>query len=54
MSDSEQPKKDDFDIRTYSKLGSIINIINTIEFENKDEVLRLLDKAKNKIYEEGT
>lgn len=54
MNDNEQPKKDDFDMRTYSKLGSAINIINAIEFDDKEEVLRILDKAKNKIYEEGT
>ena len=43
----------EFDIKTYSSLGSIIHKIQSLDIKEKEEITSLLEAAKSRIYDEA-
>lgn len=43
----------EFDIKTYSSIGSIIHKVQSLDINEKEEIISLLEKAKSEIYDKA-
>lgn len=43
----------EFDIKTYSSIGSILHKVQSLDIKEKEEITSLLEAAKSRIYDEA-